>query len=171
MQQSGISLNEVVGTNVKRLRQRHGWSQSELAHKLADELGKPKIDPTTITRMEAGTRPTTVSELEALSRVFDARPESFFESETADLHELRRILHGWAEQRARIIGAQMLMEGTDEAVWELVHKDPQILNGLDKRELELIDDIQDDSDARLAELSQAADDAAALADLRRRDGR
>lgn len=50
-------------------RSTQGMSQVDLASRLGEQLGK-HIDPTTITRMERGTRPTSVVELYALATIF-----------------------------------------------------------------------------------------------------
>lgn len=89
MQQRAMGLNEIVGSNVKRKRQAAGWSQAELAERLAAELGKAKIDPTTITRMESGARPTTVAEIDALGRVFGVSFKEFIDEEDERLTHLR----------------------------------------------------------------------------------
>lgn len=68
MQDNEPNANQRVGMNVATLR--GDMSQAELAQRLARELGKASVDPTTITRLEAGKRPTTVNELEALARIF-----------------------------------------------------------------------------------------------------
>jgi transcriptional regulator with XRE-family HTH domain len=64
-----MTPNERVGCNVARLRARAGLSQADLARELATQLGKDRIDPTTITRLEQGKRPTTVDELVALGDI------------------------------------------------------------------------------------------------------
>lgn len=63
--------NKVVGRNVALRRQAMGLSQADLANQLAAYLGKDRIDPTTVTRLESGKRPTTVDELAALSKILD----------------------------------------------------------------------------------------------------
>lgn len=61
------TANDHVGSNVAALRGE--MSQSDLAAALAKKLGKEKIDPTTITRLESGKRPITVNELVALADI------------------------------------------------------------------------------------------------------
>ncbi|MGZ9828759.1 helix-turn-helix domain-containing protein [Tsukamurella ocularis] len=63
------SLNGRVGAITKQMRVDRGWSQGELAEKLARWHNK-KVDPTTVTRLEGGTRPTTVADVEALAGIF-----------------------------------------------------------------------------------------------------
>ncbi|MDJ0010713.1 helix-turn-helix domain-containing protein [Rhodococcus sp. 5A-K4] len=67
MQQTDVG--ELFGQLVTRLRTDKGLSQTALATRLSEELGK-NVDPTTITRMERGSRPTTILELYALANVF-----------------------------------------------------------------------------------------------------
>lgn len=64
-----------LGESIKAFRESQGWSQTELAERLGAQLGKA-VDPTTITRMERGSRPTTVDELYALSATFSTSPLS-----------------------------------------------------------------------------------------------
>ena len=63
-------INGLVGRNIASLRANTNMSQAELAKRLAKTLGKTRIDPTTITRLEQGKRPTTVAELVALGQIF-----------------------------------------------------------------------------------------------------
>lgn len=67
MQQTEIT--ELFGQRVANLRVGMGINQAALATRLGEELGK-KIDPTTITRMERGSRPTSVVELYGLANIF-----------------------------------------------------------------------------------------------------
>ena len=57
------------GQKVKSLRTEKGWTQTELASRLAD-VGV-ELHQTTIAKMEGGARPTTINELWALALVFD----------------------------------------------------------------------------------------------------
>ncbi|MGJ5667828.1 helix-turn-helix transcriptional regulator [Rhodococcus aetherivorans] len=67
MQQTEIL--ELFGQRVANLRAGMGMNQAALANRLGEELGK-KVDPTTITRMERGSRPTSVIELYCLANIF-----------------------------------------------------------------------------------------------------
>lgn len=69
-----------LGRYVTSLRQAREWNQSALARELGERLGK-KVDPTTITRMERGNRPTTVDEILAMSEIFGVSPTSFLPPE------------------------------------------------------------------------------------------
>ncbi len=50
------------------MRDQAGWSQGDLATRLGEKLGR-KVDPTTITRLEKGTRPTPLDEAQALAQL------------------------------------------------------------------------------------------------------
>jgi transcriptional regulator with XRE-family HTH domain len=65
-------VNKAIGANVAALRSERGWSQGELAEHWGNALGH-RIDPTTVTRLERGRRPTPVHELIALAGTLGAR--------------------------------------------------------------------------------------------------
>jgi transcriptional regulator with XRE-family HTH domain len=69
---SSEEINKSIGANVAALRTEAGWSQAELAERWGNALGH-RVDPTTVTRLERGRRPTTVHELVQLARLFDVR--------------------------------------------------------------------------------------------------
>lgn len=70
------AINAAIGAKAADFRRVHGWSQTELADRLGQALGK-SVDPTTITRLEQGRRPIPVHELIALSRLFGVEPAVF----------------------------------------------------------------------------------------------
>ncbi len=61
-------LEKNFGARVKRLRQIEGWTQEELARRMTD-AGYP-MHQTTVTKLENGTRPTTVGEVGVLAAMF-----------------------------------------------------------------------------------------------------
>jgi transcriptional regulator with XRE-family HTH domain len=65
-------VNKAIGANVAALRAERGWSQAELAEHWGNALGH-RIDPTTVTRLERGRRPTPVHELIQLAGILGAR--------------------------------------------------------------------------------------------------
>jgi transcriptional regulator with XRE-family HTH domain len=65
-------VNKAIGANVAALRAEMGWSQAELAEHWGNALGR-RIDPTTVTRLERGRRPTPVQELMHLAGILGAR--------------------------------------------------------------------------------------------------
>lgn len=60
------------GETVRRLRQAHGWSQAELAQRLT--VAVAPMHQTTVAKLEAGGRPTSMDELIALSGIFGVPP-------------------------------------------------------------------------------------------------
>lgn len=62
------SIDEVVGSNVKRLRQAIGHTQSDLAAKVSDDLAFTR---NTVYAIETGTRHCTVADLFALAAALD----------------------------------------------------------------------------------------------------
>ncbi|NKR96223.1 helix-turn-helix domain-containing protein [Rhodococcus hoagii] len=75
--------NAIIGEKIAQLRGKAELSQAELASALAEKMGKERIDPTTITRLERGQRPITVMELIALAQVFDVPEESLLPESNA----------------------------------------------------------------------------------------
>jgi len=64
-----VAVAQHLGSNVKRMRQERGWSQTALAHELGI-LGL-LLRQTTMTKLEGGVRPTSADELWALASVFE----------------------------------------------------------------------------------------------------
>lgn len=69
LQRDQAAVAQHLGRNVKRLRQKRGWSQTVLAHELGF-LGL-ELRQTTMTKLEGGVRPTSADELWALASVFE----------------------------------------------------------------------------------------------------
>lgn len=82
MQPTESTVDAQVGTQVHEFRTARGWTQDELARRLGETLDK-KIDPTTITRLEKGTRPLVLAELVALAAVFDMPVTALLPSDDA----------------------------------------------------------------------------------------
>jgi transcriptional regulator with XRE-family HTH domain len=59
-------------SNVRLLRERHGWSQGELAKRL-QEAGHDQFHATTISRIEKGDRGVRLGEARAISRALGSR--------------------------------------------------------------------------------------------------
>lgn len=76
------NVNAVIGSQVATLRKRRGMSQAELAVEFGRAIGKT-IDPTLITRLEAGRRPVSVVDALALCEIFDVAMDSLLESDRA----------------------------------------------------------------------------------------
>lgn len=139
----------MVGANVAVHRELAGISQAELAKRLAAALRKDRIDPTTITRMESGKRPTTVDELAALAQIFDvdfsallAPAEdavTYFALRSAvdmllNSHSQLNLAHGRRTRALREIEA--ILEAT-----------PSLRSRLKSYETELIDRLRDHPNA------------------------
>lgn len=82
--------NAVVGRAVGRLRKTRGWSQADLAQRLAETLGRT-WDPSAVARMESGKRTTSVNELTALAAIFDT-PIAEIVSDEEPIHQLARTV-------------------------------------------------------------------------------
>ncbi|QUD82105.1 helix-turn-helix transcriptional regulator [Gordonia polyisoprenivorans] len=96
--QKRTTANENVGRNVAALR--GSRSQGELANELAQRLGKDRIDPTTITRLEAGKRPITVNELVALADILSVDvPVLLSTPKTSELEKVSSLLETMARVR------------------------------------------------------------------------
>jgi transcriptional regulator with XRE-family HTH domain len=68
-----LTMSQVVGMNVERLRRKAKLTQEELRRKLLNEQAVQMSRPT-IAQLEAGKRPTSVDELFALSLVLGVAP-------------------------------------------------------------------------------------------------
>ncbi len=67
---------KLMGEYVATLRAEKGWTQAELARRLA-EVGEP-IHATAVTRLEKGTRSIRLNEWFALLQVLDRSPVDYF---------------------------------------------------------------------------------------------
>ena len=63
-----LTIEQLFGGAVRRLRRKRGWTQEVLAEQLSF-AGCP-MHQTTVAKMESGSRPTTITELAALAQVF-----------------------------------------------------------------------------------------------------
>lgn len=80
----GDDLRQILGLTVRRLRRGRGWSQEDLAGRMTSS--GHSMGQTTIAKMEAGSRPTTVDELFTLSQVFGVHVTSFMRSTAGEEH-------------------------------------------------------------------------------------
>lgn len=67
-------IDEWVAWNIRLHRENHGWSQAELAQKMAARGWK--YYPQTVHRVEQGQRKVTIGEAEALARLFGTTVDS-----------------------------------------------------------------------------------------------
>lgn len=72
------AFNRAVGQNIKRLREKNNWKQSDLEAKLG--LCKSPITRSTIAKIEAGQRNIYLNELKLFKDVFKVNYEAFFEN-------------------------------------------------------------------------------------------
>lgn len=133
------SANTRVGKAVARLRK--GMSQAELARRLAKQLGKPNVDPTTITRIERGKRAITVDELAAFAQIFgvpesDLLEDSELAARLAKLNvEYRDLLDYYREHvllKSRLLNAA---EEVRRIVFDAKTRDEEVREHLDEKDL------------------------------------
>lgn len=74
--QAALDHEARMGRRMQMLREERGWSQADLAERLA-EVGWP-VHQTTVAKLEAGRRPLRVAEVYALSLIFRIPAASFF---------------------------------------------------------------------------------------------
>lgn len=113
--------NRQFGKRVASLRAQAGLNQTELAARLSDALGK-KMDPTTVTRMERGTRPTSVTEIYALVEALGVGIRDLLPSEQPVQHvvlqlggRLRSLDNELSEARTTVGSIQRLRDEVAEA--------------------------------------------------------
>lgn len=68
-------VDALVGANVQRLRQAAGMSQTELAQRLEEDLGRG-FQQQTVLKVEKGTRPLKVTEAAAVARILRCSVET-----------------------------------------------------------------------------------------------
>lgn len=99
-------------------------------------MGKTSIDPTTITRLESGKRPTTVDELVALAQILDVDVSSLLHPglNAARLFALQRTVAQLREHLAAMKGLLFTVDGVlvynPELLERLSAKDREFLEGL-----------------------------------------
>ncbi|UFS58917.1 helix-turn-helix transcriptional regulator [Subtercola endophyticus] len=92
------AVDRSFARNVKRMRERVGWSQLELAQRLS-EIGVPGFHQTTVARIESGQRALRASEAIAVARLLECRVEDLAESSNmAELRESRQYLNDRIKQ-------------------------------------------------------------------------
>lgn len=94
---------KILGKRVRDLRKVCGWTQAELAERL-NEYGL-SFQQGTVAKLEGGSRPTTVTELAALSNLLNQGPESLL----AD-HEMPEGMPEYAEADRRHEAAKKDLE-------------------------------------------------------------
>lgn len=61
-------LREILGSNVRQLRQKKNWSQEELA-------GRADLSQTYVSQLESGQRAVTIDVLDQLARALGVPPD------------------------------------------------------------------------------------------------
>lgn len=102
------TTRELVGQRVSELRKRAGWTQAELAEKTAERLGKD-MSTLTVTRIESGSRPTSVDELVALAEVFSVPAQDLLPLGSADA-ALRTVVEEIRINSQRVAEARLALE-------------------------------------------------------------
>lgn len=130
--------NKLVGRNTAEFRGQRGLSQAELATRLATQLGKNSIDPTTITRLESGKRPTTVDELVALAQILDVDVNSLLHPglNAARLFALQRTVAQLREHLAAMKGLLFTVDG-------VLAYNPDLLERLSANDRELLEGLSE----------------------------
>ena len=73
---------QLVGRQVRLLRQGRGWSQQEVAEKM--QAYGYQWSQATVTRLESASRPIRINELADLARLFGVPPTQFLDSRARD---------------------------------------------------------------------------------------
>ncbi|WP_282857476.1 helix-turn-helix domain-containing protein [Pseudoclavibacter helvolus] len=100
---SGLVLvkEQIFGRRVRSIRKERGLSQKALADALS--LTGRTFHQTTIAKIEAGTRPTSVGEIELLAVVLDVEAADFFDpAEPGGLGELAQLRDELKEAQANV---------------------------------------------------------------------
>lgn len=89
--------DKVFGRRVERLRERHEWSQTELARKMK-EKGFSAFHQTTISRVEKGERPVRLGEAVAFSEIFNRPLESMLAAPSVELAPEGAIMRAFIDR-------------------------------------------------------------------------
>lgn len=114
---SEIDAENRIGRWVRWARLERGWSQRELAERLAP-LGF-KVDPSAITRLEKGRRPIRVDEAVAIANVFGVSmetmlsPVNFYSKAAYALVALHAATDNAEDKRSRAIEALLELDEDD----------------------------------------------------------
>jgi transcriptional regulator with XRE-family HTH domain len=107
--------SEVAASRIKALRKRHGWTQQQLADRLA-ELGSP-LDRVAIAKIELGQRGLPLDEAFSFALALDVAPTNLFlplEGEEVRVAGEVVIPSGLAR---RWVGGQEPLEGQDDRLY------------------------------------------------------
>jgi transcriptional regulator with XRE-family HTH domain len=132
----------LFGKRVQDLRLAMGWTQEDLAQRMTD-AGHP-MHQTTVTKLEKGTRPTSVAEVGALSTLFDVSIGAIFgggdeldalrrmKASTTRIAliraEIQRILEERASHQARIDELTAALQDETEVI-KAIYRDYPDMDG------------------------------------------
>ena len=90
---------QIVGHQVRLLRQGRGWSQQEVAEKM--RAYGYKWSQATVTRLESATRPIRVNELADLAMLFDVPVTQFLDLRAREVNDLDALYTELGELSAK----------------------------------------------------------------------
>lgn len=103
-----------LGVRLRREREARGWSQQEVANRLADR--GISLHMSAIAKIEAGSRTVRLNEAMALAQVFEVRIEDLASPPTNELNEIIELLEGALTLHRD--ADRMAKRGLDR-IWEL----------------------------------------------------
>ncbi len=116
MQPNAANVASTFASRVRQVREARGWSQEELARRLA-EIG-PRLGPTAITRLERGDRAVRVEEAVAIARALMTPLNALLQPvDGAELEHVNRLMRRYEQLSAMRAKAQ---EELDDLYDELV---------------------------------------------------
>lgn len=86
--------DELFGLEVAAIREGKGWSKAEFATRLA-EAGLDNFHPTTVGRMEKGSRPVRLSEAVVIAQVLETRLDDLVVEPLIGDEELEHAINSW----------------------------------------------------------------------------
>lgn len=95
-----VKIEEVIGRNLLRIRERRNLSQSDLGQAIEQHLGKP-WSRQAVSAAEKGRRSFTAADLMALARVLDVTMPEFF------------LLIDWRESKTVQLSDEMVMSAEE----------------------------------------------------------
>jgi transcriptional regulator with XRE-family HTH domain len=87
---------------VTRMRERAGWSQSELARRVSEQLTRP-LSQSALSRIETGDRAVTIDEAYALAFAFNVEPAELIAPKLSEA-DLRKLVKRGALSKQRTLG-------------------------------------------------------------------
>lgn len=96
--------DEHFAENVRREREKRGWSQAELARRLR-EFGLEQFHPTTVSRIENGDRPVRLSEAAQFANIFETTVGKLVANYIEEVELLVESLATMRELESRLVRA------------------------------------------------------------------